>query len=254
MRRNLLISWGVLSLIWISFIGFIAFYENGWGLFVIPVPPDETPSLPHYVSVESETKAGPEPKGRGGMFRDDAERLRFMVRLPNRKMEPGSAELLKVRSRFPSYRNASDEKFSEHLWVIVQKEALKDVQFQTRMIFGEWEEKAKRAKAARIEGPVFALAPPLTILILGLAITSVVRRYQPSQLSPSVKKVVAVVITWLVGATSWVYIWAASEEEDFSYALDMHLPLLFLPPIVFIIGITLWRWAKRSPTDRHPQG
>ena len=210
--RRLLITWGVLSVLWLGFL-----FNNNWH--------DFAPLFNESVVIKTELTE------MRTFFSNKKVERPIWQRYPVRKLEPGSTDLKAARKDFPSFIENTDAEFSEHLWGLIT---------ETRRILIA----TAKSRVWKIMG-VWTI-PSTAVLVLGFLVGWIVRKYPPSQLTPYTKKTMAVPIIWMMLAISGALILG----EDFFYEEEEQQQLLLfilLPPVAFIVGAVLWRWASRKP-------
>jgi hypothetical protein len=218
-RRRLLLTWAVLSLLWVGGIAALAWNE-------VTTLNKEMKMDTIHISGEPDTSSG--DKSYLSVFTHC-----FIKKYSTKKLEPGSMELTAARDCFPSFDDKSDAVFSDHLWGLIEIEVA-DRRYSLE----------SRAEKIPTMAVIAGLIPSVSILALGLLIG----KYPPSQLTPYTKKVIAIAITWVMSAGAWALI---SEEGDIYDAfLDGEYSLLFFsPPVVFVLAAVLWSWANRTSVD-----
>ena len=90
----------------------------------------------------------------------------------------------------------------------------------------------------RIVGPFFLLS----------FIGWMVYRYIPNQLTPYIKKTIAIALIWIMAVGTWMHFFGKEFFYEYSDK-DYMGQFIFFPPVLIIIAAILWRWASRTPHD-----
>jgi hypothetical protein len=225
-RRRLLLTWVVLSLLWVGYMAKVGWDSYNWQYEVI-----EDVSIQTEVDSALYKSINKEKSDADKMW--DALKCGSMFGETSiEKLEPGSAELTAARKCFPSFGDKSDATFSNHLRSLIRAEVAA----------------IRSSRSWNVEqslwwGATLGLIPPAIVLLPVLLI----RKYLPNPKSPHTKKFIAISLIWMISVGAWALI---SEGGDFSDAFEAeYLLLSILPPIVLIVAAVLWKWANRTPGE-----
>jgi hypothetical protein len=234
-NKKLLIGWGVLSILWVTSMGNILtdFDEDIYDL--------ETVIL--NVEIDSPRVKKHEDSAYKSKKLDFSGLHWFSIK----RLKPDSIELSKAKNKFPHLKGMTNSEFSDHLWGLVQREAIENLA-----------QRKERFESRRLSNYISSvIIPPTTVFILGLIIVCGLRKYpprawdlrkySPSELTPYTKKVIATSAVWVMGAISWFMI---EDNRNIDEVFRRrHVLVYILPPLVLIFASVLWKWANKSPTD-----
>jgi hypothetical protein len=265
--RRLLIAWGMMSVAWVIFLG-VSTWSEVAPLFVKPLFEDSPVSTVNILTeVVRKKKSGKwvferrvtpvrkapaiesnifksknpfegylaetsDPFSYLGIEHSPDHRAAFWF--PGTRLKPGSSGLADARNYFPSFKDKSGVAFSNHLWGLVSEKINRERSHR--------KSKAERKLAQTIS---VGVALPTGTLVIGFALFWLMRRYPPSSLTKYLKRVIAILIIWVMGAGSSILIFG----RTFIRGGEEQLLFIFLPPIVYIVAATLWKWANRGPAN-----
>ncbi len=211
MKSKMLLAWFLVSVLWCSVIAFSA-----W--------PKVSILINNSFDIET---AVPVP---GAIIQTEIEDTPSLV-VPAQPILPGSPALEAARQYYPSFTHKTDEVFSDHLWKLVTETFAK----KNRQIHST-------AKDNLVKYVSIGALPPIMVLVTGLLMRSVARKHPISQLPVSTRKTIVVSIIWVMMAAAIVLIFG----DSLFYDEQEELLFIALPPIIFVIGSLLWRWAGKG--------
>ena len=229
-NKKLLIGWGVLSILWVTSMGNILtdFDENIYDL--------ETVIL--NVEIGSPRVKKHEDSAYKSKKLDFSGLHWFSIK----RLKPDSTELSKAKNKFPHLKGMTNSEFSDHLWGLVQREAIENL--------AQRKESFESRRLSKYISSV--VIPPTTVFILGSILVWGLRKYPPrawnlrkylpSELTPYTKKVIVASAVWIMGAICWFMIEEGLDDGE-------NVLVYILPPLVLIVAAILWKWANKSPTD-----
>ncbi len=234
-NKKLLIGWGVLSILWVTSMGNILtdFDENIYDLETVILNVEiGSPRVKKYEDSAYKSK------------KLDFSGLHWFS---IKRLKPDSTELSKAKNKFPHLKGMTNSEFSDHLWGLVQREAIENLA-----------QRKESFESRRLSNYISSVViPPTAVFILGSIIVWGLRKYPPrawnlrkylpSELTPYTKKVIATSAVWVMAAISWFMIEEGGDLGDvFEYE---HVLAYILPPLVLIVASVLWNWANKPPAS-----